>query len=58
MIAREGERRNGGSYQERFGRVAVWNSVMDNYEHSLLRWGELLSTEAAPRTISHVRGRP
>ena len=47
VIAREGERRSGGSYEERFSKIAVWNTVMDNYEHSLTRWGEFLTTEAA-----------
>lgn len=40
-----GERRNGGSYEERFSRVAVWNTVMDTYEYSLQRWGEFLSAK-------------
>lgn len=37
-----GSTRRGGSYQERFGRVAVWNTVMPTYEYSLQRWGEFL----------------
>lgn len=45
-VAEPGDRRNGGSYRTRFGRIAVWNTVMDNYEHTLVRWGEFLSTEA------------
>ena len=44
-IAEEGERRNGGSYEERFSRIAVWNTVMDHYEHTLYRWGEFLNTD-------------
>ncbi|MFK7884544.1 MAG: PotD/PotF family extracellular solute-binding protein [Phycisphaerales bacterium] len=43
-IARPGDTRNGGSYLKRFSHVAVWNTVMSEYEHTLLRWGELLST--------------
>lgn len=35
--------RNGGSYEERFSRVAVWNTVMDVYEYSLVRWYEFLT---------------
>jgi len=46
VIVRAGEYRNGGSYSERFSNIAVWNTVMDNYEYSLTRWGEFLSTEA------------
>ncbi|MEE4279117.1 MAG: extracellular solute-binding protein [Halieaceae bacterium] len=34
--------RNGGSYERRFKDVAVWNTVMNNYEYSLQRWYELL----------------
>lgn len=39
----KGEVRTGGSYEERFSHVAVWNTVMDNYEYSLQRWYEFLS---------------
>ncbi len=46
-IAAPGERRHGGSYEERFSHVAVWNTVMDNYEHTLLRWGEFLMCDSA-----------
>ena len=35
--------RNGGSYADRFANVAVWNTVMDTYEYSMLRWHELLT---------------
>ncbi len=37
-----GQVRTGGSYQTRFENVAVWNSVMDNYEYTLLKWNEFL----------------
>lgn len=40
---RAGETRRGGSYHERFGHVAVWNTVMDQYEYSLRGWYSLLS---------------
>jgi putative spermidine/putrescine transport system substrate-binding protein len=38
----KGEIRTGGSYVNRFSHVAVWNTVMDNYEYSLQRWYEFL----------------
>lgn len=38
-----GERRDGGSYVKRFSNIAVWNTVMDNYDYSLDRWFELLN---------------
>ncbi|MEY4589441.1 MAG: hypothetical protein RL497_1517 [Pseudomonadota bacterium] len=37
-----GDTRTGGSYINRFSHVAVWNTVMDNYEYSLQRWYEFL----------------
>ncbi|MFK7758437.1 MAG: PotD/PotF family extracellular solute-binding protein [Phycisphaerales bacterium] len=46
VVANPGMLRNGGSYEERFSRIAVWNTVMDNYEHTLMRWGEFLTTES------------
>lgn len=38
----EGEVRTGGSYQQRFENIAVWNTVMDNYEYTLIKWKEFL----------------
>ncbi len=37
-----GGMRNGGSYENRFSNVAVWNTVMDTYEYSLPRWHEFI----------------
>lgn len=37
-----GETRTGGSYTKRFSNVAIWNTVMDNYDYSLDRWFEFL----------------
>lgn len=39
-----GVKRNGGSYTKRFGNVAVWNTVMSNYEYTLTKWSEFLLT--------------
>jgi len=38
-----GQFRDGGSYQKRFSNVAVWNTVMQNYDYSLDKWYELLN---------------
>jgi len=38
-----GHFRDGGSYQKRFSNVAVWNTVMQNYDYSLDKWYELLN---------------
>jgi putative spermidine/putrescine transport system substrate-binding protein len=35
--------RDGGSYLKRFSNVAVWNTVMENYDYSLDKWYELLN---------------
>lgn len=37
-----GEVRRGGSYEERFSHIAVWNTVMPTYEYSLVKWNEFL----------------
>ncbi len=37
-----GDVRNGGSYENRFSNIAVWNTVMDTYEYSLPRWHEFI----------------
>lgn len=42
VAVRAGAVRSGGSYENRFSNVAVWNTVMDNYEYSLPRWHEFL----------------
>lgn len=39
----QGQVRDGGSYERRFGNIAVWNTVMPTYEYSLQRWNEFLS---------------
>lgn len=42
VAIRPGDVRNGGSYENRFSNVAVWNTVMDTYEYSLPRWHEFI----------------
>ncbi|MCG8038744.1 MAG: extracellular solute-binding protein [Candidatus Thiodiazotropha taylori] len=42
ISVKAGEIRTGGSYQKRFENVAVWNTVMDTYEYSLLKWNEFV----------------
>ncbi len=39
-----GEIRTGGSYIKRFENVAIWNTVMDNYEYTLSKWNEFVLT--------------
>ncbi|WP_417735877.1 ABC transporter substrate-binding protein [Rosistilla oblonga] len=42
-VVRQGQVRDGGSYERRFSNIAVWNTVMPTYEYSLQRWNEFLS---------------
>ena len=35
-----GEVRDGGSYEERFSQVAVWNNLMDQAEFLFAKWNE------------------
>jgi putative spermidine/putrescine transport system substrate-binding protein len=43
VVVKQGETRDGGSYERRFSNIAVWNTVMDTYEYSLPLWNEFLS---------------
>ena len=42
IAIRPGDVRNGGSYENRFSNIAVWNTLMDTYEYSLPRWHEFI----------------
>lgn len=42
VSVKAGQVRTGGGYIERFSNVAVWNTVMDNYDYSVERWYEFL----------------
>ncbi|MGI4982638.1 MAG: ABC transporter substrate-binding protein [Janthinobacterium lividum] len=37
-----GQHRDGGSYRARMGRIAVWDSVMDEHNYLVRRWAEFL----------------
>ena len=43
ISVKAGDFRNGGSYTTRFSNIAVWNTVMDNYDYSLTKWNEFLN---------------
>ncbi|WP_334020054.1 ABC transporter substrate-binding protein [Alteromonas sp. S015] len=43
ISVKKGAQRNGGSYEERFSNVAVWNTVMPTYEYSLQKWYEFIT---------------
>ncbi len=42
ISVKKGMLRRGGSYVKRFENIAVWNSVMDNYEYTLVKWNEFV----------------
>ncbi|MEQ9638552.1 MAG: extracellular solute-binding protein [Alphaproteobacteria bacterium] len=43
IIVEKGEVRDGGSYEDRFKKIAVWNSLMDENDYLVKRWTEFLS---------------
>jgi len=42
ISVKKGNIRTGGSYIKRFENVAVWNTVMPNYDYSLEKWNEFV----------------
>ncbi len=42
ISVRKGDSRRGGSYTRRFENIAVWNTVMPNYDYSLKKWNEFV----------------
>ena len=42
IIARKGERRDGGSYAERMSNIALWSPLMDEHNYLVRRWNEFL----------------
>ena len=42
-IVPKGEIRDGGSYEDRFSNIAVWNSLMKENDYLVKRWTEFLS---------------
>ena len=41
-VVRAGGRRGGGSYQERASRIAIWNTVMDEYNYAARAWDRFI----------------
>ena len=42
VSVKKGNFRRGGSYTKRFENIAVWNSVMPNYDYTLTKWNEFV----------------
>jgi putative spermidine/putrescine transport system substrate-binding protein len=43
LMAKAGEVRDGGSFTERMGHVACWNSVMDENQYMVRKWNEFIA---------------
>ena len=43
LIEKAGATRDGGSYDERMGAVACWNSVMDENDYMVRKWNEFIA---------------
>jgi putative spermidine/putrescine transport system substrate-binding protein len=41
-VVRAGARRAGGSYRERASRIAIWNTVMDEYNYAARAWDRFI----------------
>ncbi len=44
ISVQQGDVRTGGSYEQRFNNVAVWNTVMPTYDYSIQKWYEFISS--------------
>lgn len=42
-VVRQGNVREGGCYQERISKVAIWNAVMDEHNYLVRRWHDFLN---------------
>ena len=42
VVVKVGARRAGGTYQERANRIAVWNTVMEEYNYAARAWDRFI----------------
>lgn len=42
-LAGTGDTRDGGSFEDRMGAVACWNSVMDENQYMVRKWNEFVA---------------
>ncbi|MBC7736694.1 MAG: signal peptide prediction, partial [Candidatus Saccharibacteria bacterium] len=42
VVVKTGQRRAGGAYQERASRIAVWNTVMEEYNYAARAWDRFI----------------
>ena len=43
VLGHPGDVRDGGSYDERMGKVACWNAVMDENQYMVRKWNEFIA---------------
>jgi putative spermidine/putrescine transport system substrate-binding protein len=43
LLAKAGETRDGGSYEQRMGAVACWNALMDENTYMVEKWNEFVA---------------
>ena len=43
LLAKAGEKRDGGSYTDRMGCIACWNAVMDENVYMVHKWNEFVA---------------
>jgi putative spermidine/putrescine transport system substrate-binding protein len=44
IVVRKGQRRPGGAYRERVSRIAMWNTVMDEYNYAARAWKRFIAS--------------
>lgn len=47
-VVRMGQRRPGGAYRERVSRIAMWNTVMDEYNYAARAWQRFIAALGTP----------
>ena len=43
VLGKTGEKRDGGSYEDRMGGVACWNAVMDENDYMVRKWNQFIA---------------
>jgi putative spermidine/putrescine transport system substrate-binding protein len=50
-VVRAGARRAGGSYRDRASRIAIWNTVMDEYNYAARAWDRFIERVQSSRAL-------
>ena len=43
VLGKAGEKRDGGSYDDRMGGVACWDAVMDENDYMVRKWNQFIA---------------